>query len=518
MRVQNSVKNMLFGISGQIISIIMGFTVRTVFIYTLGVEYLGVEGLFSSILILLSLANLGFDTAMSYSLYKPLAIQDVNKIQALIHLYKRAYQWIGLVVLLIGLSLMPFLPYLMNGETTVQHIQIIYLLFLLHSVSSYFFSYKHAVIAADQRSYIISKIHSIFTIISNSAQIILLLTTKYYLAVLAAQIAFRIVENVYTAKKADRLYPYLAADSDARLTKSERKSFFENLYAQTLYKISAVVIIGTDNIVISMFVGLTWVGIYSNYLLIIGMVSTLVSYLFHSITASVGNLIVNESTEKKHFIFRALHFANFWIYGFCAVSLWTLMNPFITIWLGKQYLFDLFVVFAIVLNFFTAGMQDAPTIFRETTGLFKKGKYRPIIAAAINIVASILLAREIGVAGVLLGTVISRLCTYFWYDPYVVYKYAFHKKAKSYFLRYIWLASVVFAAAYISSGLGSMVHTNPLSDFLIRGFLCLTVPNVIFFLLFRRSEEFRYLREIVTQLGSKIFVRSGRRKVAKAEA
>lgn len=504
MRIQNSLKNMFFGLSGQIISALMGFIVRTIFIYTLGIEYLGVDGLFTSILVMLSLANLGFDTAMIYSLYKPLAENDINKIQALMNLYQKAYRLIGVIVLLIGLSILPFLPYLMNGETTINNINTIYLLFLLNSVFSYYFVYKQSIIIADQRNHIISKIHSAFIIISNLMQIILLVSIGNYIVVLATQIAFRIMENVYLAKKANQLYPYLNVKNNAKLSKEDRKLFFGNLYALMLYKISGVVINGTDNIIISIYVGVTSVGIYSNYLLIISTLSTFISYLFYSITASVGNLNVKENEEKKYFIFRVINFANFWIYGFCAVCLWNLINPFITLWLGEQYVFNKYIVFAIILNFFTTGMQNASTTFRDTTGLFKKGKYRPIIAAVINIVVSIILAREIGIAGVFLGTVISRLCTYFWYDPYVIFKFIFHKSVKIYYFRYVWFVLLVLVSIIITDTLGSIIYINTLINMAIRVILCLIIPNIIFFMVFRKYEEFEYLQSVVKSISSKI--------------
>ena len=261
-------------------------------------------------------------------------------------------------------------------------------------------------------------------------------------------------------ENSNNLYPYLKGNSEEKLSPSERKHFFKNLYSLFLYKISGVVIHGTDNIVISLFIGIKWVGIYSNYLLIISTITTLVSYIFYSITASVGNLIVSENNEKKYFVFRVIHFANFWVFGFCVVCLWNLLNPFISIWLGEKYLFNVFVVFSILLNFYTAGMQNASTTFRETTGLFSKGKYRPIFAAMINIVASIFLTHFIGIAGVFLGTVISRLLTYFWFDPYVIFKFEFRKSVKEYFIRYIWFLFLVIIATGITSFFNSLIQIN----------------------------------------------------------
>lgn len=498
MRVQNSIRNMFFGLTGQIVSMLMSFIVRTTFIYSLGVEYLGIEGLFTSILIMLSLANLGFDTALIYSLYTPLQKKDIRKIQALMNLYKKAYRIIGVIVLAIGLSLIPFLPYIMNGKTSIPNINFIFLLFLLNSVSSYFLAYKHSIIVADQKNYIISKIHSVFIIISNFFQIILLITLTNYIAVLILQLLFRILENIYISKKANKLYPYLEEDSNLKLSIKEKKLFFESLYSILLYKISGVVINGTDNIIISLYIGVTYVGIYSNYFLIISTVSTFVGHIFYSITASVGNLNTTENTKRKYFIFRVLNFSNFWIFGFCSVCLWNLINPFIVIWLGQEFVFSKLIVLAIIINFFTAGMQNACTTFRETTGLFKIGKYRPIIAATINIIVSIILAKQIGIAGIFLGTVISRLCTYFWYDPYIIFRHVFLEPVKTHFIKYTYFTLLVLFFLIITDWIGSNIFDNSLIvNFLFRGAVCLIIPNLIIYLIFRKTEEFRYVLDII---------------------
>lgn len=504
MRIQNSLKNMVIGLSGQVINSVMGIVVRTVFIATLGIEYLGVNGLFTNILTLLSLANLGFDTAIIYSLYKPLAEGDQRKIQALMNLYEKAYRLIGFIILLLGLTLLPFLPYLMNGETTVGQIPIIYLLFLLNSVASYYYSYKQSIIIADQQNHIISKIHTMFMLTSNLIQILLLLSTKNFIVVLCSQIVITVMKNIYISHRANRLYPYIKEKNHLKLSKEDRQSFFKNLYSLMLYKISGVVINGTDNIVISVFIGIYWVGIYSNYYLILATLNTFLGFIFYSITASVGNLVVKENVEKKYYVFRIIQFSNFWVYGFCSVCLWSLLNPVITLWLGEQYLLSDFIILVIIIDFYTAGMQHASTTYRETTGLFRKGKYRPLYAAGINIVVSIALAQSIGIAGVFLGTVISRMSTYFWYDPYVIFKYVFQKPVMNYFIRYLKYGLVVFVVAVICDIIGSISQSNGLIELLLRGIVCLTIPNLLFFILFRKIEEFEYLFSIARSFARKL--------------
>jgi O-antigen/teichoic acid export membrane protein len=511
MRIHNSMQNILFGMSGQLISSILGFIVRSVFIYTLGVEYLGIEGLFSSILMMLSLANLGFDNAMIYSLYKPLAEKDQYKIQALINLYRKAYKIVGTVVLVLGLSILPALPFIINGGTSVKNLNIIYLLFLINSVSSYFFVYRQSIIIADQRSHIISKIHSVFIIASNLFQIIILISIKMYILVLITQIVLRVMENIYIGVIAKKLYPYINTDKNIQLSKEDKKIFFKDLYALLLYKISGVVINGTDNIVITKFVGIIWVGIYSNYLLIISTISTFLSHIFYSLTASVGHLNVTESADKKHFVFNVMHFMNFWIYGLCTICLWNLINPFITLWIGEKYILDNFIVFTILLNFYTAGMQNTSTTFRETTGLFKKGKYRPLIAAFINLFVSIILAEKIGLAGVFIGTVFSRLCTFFWYDPYIIYRETFGKPLITYFIKYIYYAIVVSICGVLSHSLGDIIKTGVILHLLIQLILSLSIPNLIFYFLFRNTKEFKYLfgigKSYVNKVPKRLFVK-----------
>jgi O-antigen/teichoic acid export membrane protein len=503
MRIQNSLKNMTFGLFGQVIISFAGFIVRTVFIKILGIEYLGLNGLFTSILVMLSVANLGFDSAIIYSLYKPLADKDHRKIQALMNLYKNAYRIVGIVVLVIGLLIVPFLPLIIGREIEIENIYTIYLLFLLNSVLSYFVIYKKSIIIADQKKYIISKIHTFLTLILNLVQIIQLVIVGDYLLYLIIQIILNFGENVFVALKANRLYPFLKEKNHAKLSNEERKRFFENLYALMLYKLSGVVISGTDNIIISVFLGVHFVGLYSNYLLILGTVVMILSFIFSSLTASVGNLIVSEDVEKKYLIYRVINFSNFWIYGMCSVCLWALINPFISLWIGKEYLLSNFEVLAIIINFYTGGMQSASSIYRETTGLFKIGKYRPVFAAIINVGVSILLAMHIGLAGVLFGTIISRLCTYFWYDPYLIFKYVFKKSIRIYFVRYAKYSTLVIVCSVITKYMVNKLYFESIFIFFLHCLTGLFISNLFFYMVFKKTEEFMYLVEVFKVLINK---------------
>ena len=492
-RTSNSLKNMAFGIGGQMLSILMGFFTRWMFILLLGKEYLGVSGLFTNILSLLSLANLGFDTAIVYSLYQPLAQNDMVSVKGYMALYKRVYQGVGIVVFALGCALLPFLPYLIKGPVTIpENLSIIYLLFLLRSSSSYFFSYKRSLLTASQQNRVISIYHSVFMVLRNLGEMLVLFLFHAYIPALLAEIGFQVVENIWIARVTDRKFPFLTDQSEGRISLEQKRGLKQSVSSLFLYKISGTIISSTDNILISKFQGLISVGLYSNYVFIVDVIRTFLSHIFYSLTASIGNYNATESKEANEKMYYALFFASFWFYGFSGICLALLLDPFITIWIGADYLLPEWTVFVIILNFYTAGVQYASTTYREVTGLFNIGRYRPLVAGAINLVVSILLAGPLGIAGILLGTVISRFCVYFWYDPSIIHKTLFDRKLRYYFFTYfIYALAVLGAGAICYVACAFIPFENQVISFLLRMLVCATLPNLIFSVLFKRRREFR---------------------------
>lgn len=505
-RTSNSLKNMAFGIGSQMLSILMGFFTRWMFIALLGKEYLGVSGLFTNVLSLLSLANLGFDTAIIYSLYKPLAEGDMVAVKGYMHVYKRVYQAVCIAVLVLGGILMPFLPHLINGEVTIpENIYVIYGLFLLQSASSYLFSYKQSLLTASQQNRVNSLYHSIFMVLRNLGEMVVLFFFHAYIPTLLCIIAFQLAENAWIARVADKKFPFLADSSAGQITPEQKNALKENVKSLFLYKISGTIISSTDNILISKFQGLASVGLYSNYVYIVDVIRTFLSYIFYSMTASIGNYNATESKEANERMYYNLFFASFWLYGFTGICLGVLLNPFISLWIGKEYLLPGWTVFIIIANYYTAGVQYASTTYREVTGLFKIGKYRPLIAAVINLVVSILLAYPLGISGILLGTIISRLCVYFWYDPYIIHKTLFERKLTHYFATYLLYGAAALGVGAICFIVGSSIPVqNEGLAFLMKVVLCAVLPNALFFLLFRKREEFQVILGYVRAIGRKI--------------
>lgn len=516
-RTSNSLKNMVFGLGSQCLSILLGFFTRWIFITLLGKEYLGVSGLFTNVLSLLSLANLGFDTAIIYSLYKPLSENDMVSVKGYMLLFKRIYIIVGCVVFTLGCILIPFLPHLINGEVTIaENLYVIYLLFLFQSATSYFFSYKQALLTASQQNRVISLYHSVFMVLRNLGETVVLLVFHAYIPALICVIVFQTVENVWISKIVDKKFPVLSNKSEGFITIEQKKALSENVKSLFLYKISGTVISSTDNILISKFQGLASVGLYSNYAYIVDVIRTFLSYIFYSMTASIGNYHATESKEANEKMFYNIFFASFWMYGFTGICLAVLLNPFISLWIGEDYTLSSLTVLIIVINYYTAGVQYASTTYREVTGLFNVGKYRPLIAAVLNIVFSVILVYPFGISGILLGTIFSRLCVYFWYDPYIIHKKLFSRSLKQYFLRYLSYITATFLAGCLCWFVSNHILVgSQLICFVGSMVVCTILPNVIFFIIFHNKPEFVILRDYGKRIAEQIiykFINKFRRK------
>lgn len=504
MRTSNSIKNTTYAACGQIFVTIFSFVNRTIFIKILGANYLGVNGLFSNVLSMLSLAELGIGSAIIYNMYKPLAEKDENKIKALMNVYASAYHIIGCIIAILGIILVPFLNYLIKDKPNIPHLTIIYLMFLGNSVTTYFFAYKSSIIIADQKSYINTINQMKFTLIQNVIQIILLITTKNYFLYLGVQVACSFMTNISISIKCDKIYPFLKNEKKEYLSKQDKGKLYKDIKAMMAHKMGAVIVNGTDNFLISAFVGVYFVGLYSNYIMIINTINLFIEQVFTAVTASVGNLTVEESNEKSYSIYKKILFINFWMYGFCSISLWILINPFIAMWIGSKFNMGKNIVLMIVINFFIGGMRKTTLMFRDTLGLFWNDRFVPCFEATINLVISIILVKNFGIIGVIIGTFISTMTTCFWVEPYIVYKHGFKKSLKEYIARYAIYAMVTIIAAVITQLACSIFNTYTFMSIVERGVFCLIIPNILFAILFFKTEEFKYSVSLLNKIKYKL--------------
>ena len=497
MRIKNSFNNIITGLFGQLLITVTGFITRTVFINELGATYLGVSGLFSNILTVLSFAELGIGQAIIFSLYKPIAENNEDKICSLMKLYAKVYRFLFVVVLVLGLLVIPFLPYIIKDINSIPQIRLIYVMYVGNSAFSYLFSYKGTFLTACQKNYVINIISYISNLVMTIVQIICLKVFKEYLLYLAIQIIFGVLQNALAFYYANKSFPFLKRKDIKPLQKEEKTKIKENVGALILYKIGTIALNSTDNIIISSVVGVVAVGLYSNYLLLQTSVTGFLSTVFNNLTASIGNLNASESNEKKVFIFKVINLATFWFYAVCSVCLFICMSPFINVWIGKEYLLSIGVSLIIAINVYISGMLYAPFNFRQTMGIFKEGRMRPIISAVINIVVSIVFAKIWGLAGVLWGTAVARLTTNVWFDPYLVFKRGMNISPIPYFKDYIRKAILFVCIGGVCTIMTIGIPDNNLGYVFLKAVLTFGVSNAIIFAVYRKSAEFVYLFDIV---------------------
>lgn len=496
-RVASSVKNVTYSLGGQLLNMLFSFITRSVFIYFLNIEYLGLNGLFTNILSILSLAELGIGSAITFSLFKPLADNDQQFVKTIMDFYAKAYRIIGFTIALSGLALAPFLDFFIKNKPNIPNLTLIYLLYLTGSVISYFFTYKRTIIIASQNQYIDTVNVQFFNIIKNILQISILFFMHNFIFYLIIQIACTLASNITISIRADKMFPYLKSYGKMPLEANERKLIFKNIGALSMHKIAGVVVFGISNLLISKYLGLEWVGIYSNYTLIIVSLNSFLSQIFSSIIPSIGNLNASESKEKSFEAFKVIDLLNFWLYSSTSIVLFFIINPFITIWIGHKYLLDNLSVSFMILNYFITGRRFSVLTFKTASGLFWNDRFKPIAETAINIVLSVFLLKQLGLVGVFIATLFSTLLTGFWVEPFVTFKHAFNIPVKRYFLKYFYYFLIMVIIVLLSSGLLYCLRTYFQNDFLIRCFISILIPNVFFLILFYKTDEFIYLKKVL---------------------
>lgn len=478
----------------QIVNVVLGFVSRTIFIYLLNSDYLGVNSLFSNILTVLSFAELGIGSAIVFSLYKPIAEDDKSKIQALMKLYAKAYWMIGSFIFLAGLCVIPFMGYIIKETPDIkENLTLIYVLFLFNTSGSYFFSYKKTLIIANQKDYIVQVYTRIFQIIQIVLQCAFLLWTHEYLVYLIIQIVCTVLMNFMLSRRADKLYPFLKEKNDNNLSKTETKAIFANVKALFVYKFGSVILNGTDNIIISTLINVSAVGISSNYTMLMNNVTNIIGQAINSLTASVGNLTVKGTKVQIKGVMHQLLLLCVWLYGFIAVGFFTLANDFILLWIGESYVLSQAVVFGLVFSLYINGVQYAAYTFRTTQGLFVQSRWVPLISAAINIVLSIWWGLEFGLAGIFVATGVSRLLTTTIVDPWLVYKNNFESKPYEYYAKYFLETVAVILNGAIQIWLISFILLEGWAGFIVKLLVLCISCNIIFLILFGWTKDFRQL-------------------------
>ena len=504
-RTKNSIINISTSIGGYILLAAVSFVTRTVFINTLGVSYLGIDGLFSDILRLLSLTELGIDTAMNYKLYKPISQQDIPRVRVLMKFYALAYRIVGCAFLGIGICIIPLLPILIKDYSSLAELGIsaplIFVIFLVNSASSYlFFASRIAMLHADQKSYIPTMIGFIVGVISNMTQIVILLLYHDYMMYSVITVLYTIIQSLVTAYVAKCCYPEIFKKTSDKMSRKEIKDTFKDLGALFIYNVNSVVLKSTDNIVLSSFIGIATVGLYSNYLLFYTAINSLIGKVYSSIKASMGNLFASESIEVKYKFFERMNMFSVVAYGTGGVGIAICANELIDCWIGEDYVIAQPLSILIGIQILFAGLKMNLGQVRSVTGLYRQMWYRPMIGVVINIVISIVLVYPFGIYGVVIGTITADFFANFLIDPRVIHKYYFeeYKNVGIYYKKnaiYIFILSCVGAVDYLICKY--IYFGNKWSSLIIHIIICgVSVPSV-FLLLYRNTDEGEYFINLI---------------------
>lgn len=501
MKTSNSIRNSFFSLVSNIATIVIGLIAQAIFIKILGAEYLGLNGLFSNIISMLGIVELGIGTAIVYNLYKPLHENNEKEIKSLMNFYKKAYNIISIIVLFIGILITPFLSFFIKEVEVDINIYLVFLLFVLDVFFSYILSYKRSILYASQKNYIINIVHMTYLVGMNLFQLIILYITHNYYLYLIVKIIMRLYENLVISHIVNKMYPYLKDKQINALNKNVRKGIFVKIKALFYHKLGSFIVLGTDNIIISKFLGLEMVGLYSNYYLIINALNTLLGNIITSLTPSVGDLLVENNVEKNYKTFVKIRFANFWIAAFSATCLYVVMEPFIKLWIGNDYLLPNIVLLILVINYYQKLMRLSYSTFKEAAGIFEEDRFVPIIESIINIAVSILLVIKIGLSGVFIGTIISGLVLWLYSYPRFVYKKLFNRSYISYAketLGYIFVFSVIIT---ITNKINSLfVIEGEFLSVLVSMINSLVISNILLIIFFYKTENFKYYKNIILKI------------------
>lgn len=489
-RTKNATRNIFFGIIARIYSLICPFILRTIMIYSLGVEYVGLNGLFISLLQVLNLSELGVGSAMVFSMYKPIAENDTSKICALLYLYKKYYFYIGYFILIIGSLLTPFIPYFVNGKIPDDiNIIYIYIINLCSTVLSYWlFAYKNSLIVAHQRLDIIEKISLFSNTFLYLFQILVLIYLKNYYYYVFLLLFHQVFTNIITAFISERLYPYYKATGDLSISEvNQIKGKIKDLFTA---KFGGIIQSSSDAIIISSFLGLAILGKYNNYYIILTGVFSFICILFNSILAGIGNSIIVETTEKNYNDFLLLFHLTEWIVTVCASCFICLYQHFISLWVGTDNLLEFPVVIGLVIYFVCITINQMLCVYKDASGIWHQDRYRPLVVALINLFLNLITVKWLGLYGVVLSTVISMSFVGIPWLIYNIFTVVFKKSLKFFAAKFFaYNVSSVFICVinyfFSSSFIGLSWYT-----FVIKLLTVVFFSNFLFVCFYCKTKEF----------------------------
>lgn len=502
-RIAMTKQNAKASVINRIITLFCNFIGRTFFIKCLASEYLGVGGMFGNVFAVLSLCELGFGEAVSQAMFKPLARNDMKEIGGLLHYYKGVYRYIAIVTFALCMAVLPFLHMLFPDVVKIENYRGVYLLFVASQMMSYYFAPKRSLVVSDQRVYVIMNVRTVCSFIVTASQILWLLSTHNYFGYLFLRILFQLIDGISVELYADKKYGISGSLRKHDLAEHRKNSIKKNTAALALHRIGGVINNSTDSILLSSRLGLSKMGVYSNYSLIINSLGSFIALAVSSASASVGNLGAEENPEKSEKILSVLTFANFYMLTNCAAVMLCVINPVISLWIGDEMCFSGVETAVIIAGFYMSYIRDPVQIFLRNYGVFESTKLMPIIRGLLNLVLSFVFVSRYGVAGVFAGTLISTLTVPFLAEPYMLFKHGFGSKCGGFIKKYVSYVVFSFIICAVSLFLSSFIRSGGFMGVILKSFTALCVTNAALISVFGRKDEFSRLWQMIMRKFSK---------------
>lgn len=494
-RTKNASRNIIFGLANKVVVFILPFVTRTLLLYLLGSTSLGLSTLFTSILSFLSLAELGFGQAVVYSMYKPIADNNTALVSALLNFYKKLYRIIGLIILAIGICLLPFLSFLIHGDTPDGiNIYILYIIYLTNTVISYFFAgYRQSLLTAHQRADIKDKIALVVTLIARMLEILVIWLTKNLYLYACVAIIGTLITNTFTAFVTRKMYPEIKCSGKVPVEqKNEIKKKITGLFGT---KLNSIVVHQADTLIISSFLGLTVLAQYGNYYYILNALSGFIMIVFNSLTASIGNKIALDSKQEVFKLFKKINFINKWIVGWCSICLLCMYHPFMILWVKTELTLPVLMSVLMTLYFYVYQIQRTILVFKDASGLWYEDRFRPYVSMVFNLISNLILVQFIGIYGIVISTIIAFLISIPWCN-YVVFKKLFNNSPLNNLMKMVGdlivTASIGLVTYYICN-----LYPVTIVGLMLRLVTCLFIPNFVFILLYRKDESFEYVKSLI---------------------
>lgn len=506
-RKKNAIRNAFWGYLSKIISLVMPFIFRTIIIYSLGSDYVGLNSLFTSILQVLSLSELGIGTAIVFNMYKPIARNDNKHISALLNLYKKLYFKIGILILTIGIFITPFLKYLINGSYPTEiNIYIVYLAFLLNTVIGYIlFGYKSSLINAYQRNDIESKINAIINLLLYAVSSLLIILFKNYYLYLFVLVITTVLNNFILNYLTNKMYPNIKCIGE--IENDEKKEIRKNVIALVCHKVGATILNSADNIVISAFLGLTMLAQYTNYYYLMQAMSTLILVCFTGLTGGIGNSFVTESKEKNSDYFSKILFFNGYLAIMFGTILYSVFQDFICVWVGQNLMFDNLVVLLFVIYFFVHSIRRTIIVFRDGVGMWWENRFQPLISAVINLILNIILVKYIGIYGILISTIIAMIVVDIPMEAKVFCKNKINLSEREYIFKLIGYFITLTIACLCVYLINSIINIDIRMKIIVDGIVSLIISNLCIFIVYGRCKEYKYYFNTIIGLVRKCIIR-----------